>query len=150
MSGRLVVCPTPIGNLEDVTLRVLAALREADLIACEDTRHTRVLLERYGVSAKLVSYHEHNERARAAELVEQMREGAVVALVSDAATRRGDSNATSVSGPPNVACNSPFLRGRKPTNRHRSAGSALATSAASAADGPGSTSTASPAATHAC
>ena len=75
MSGRLVVCPTPIGNLEDVTLRVLAALREADVVACEDTRHTRVLLERYGVSAKLVSYHEHNERARAAELVEQMLGG---------------------------------------------------------------------------
>jgi 16S rRNA (cytidine1402-2'-O)-methyltransferase len=82
--GRLVVCPTPIGNLEDVTLRVLAALREADVVACEDTRHTRVLLERYGVSATLVSYHEHNERARAAELVEKMRAGAVVALVSDA------------------------------------------------------------------
>ena len=49
MSGRLVVCPTPIGNLEDVTLRVLAALREADVVACEDTRRTRVLLERYGV-----------------------------------------------------------------------------------------------------
>ena len=63
---------------------MLAALREADVVACEDTRHTRVLLERYGVSAKLVSYHEHNERARAAELVERMREGAVVALVSDA------------------------------------------------------------------
>jgi 16S rRNA (cytidine1402-2'-O)-methyltransferase len=84
MSGRLVVCPTPIGNLEDVTLRVLAALREADVVACEDTRRTRVLLDRYGVQAKLVSYHEHNERARAAELVERMREGAVVALVSDA------------------------------------------------------------------
>jgi 16S rRNA (cytidine1402-2'-O)-methyltransferase len=83
-AGRLVVCPTPIGNLEDVTLRVLAALREADVVACEDTRHTRVLLERYGVSATLVSYHEHNERARAAELVEKMRAGAVVALVSDA------------------------------------------------------------------
>src|SRR3954463_14757272 len=82
--GRLVVCPTPIGNLEDITLRVLAALREADVVACEDTRHTRVLLERYGVKATLVSYHEHNERARAAELVERMREGAVVALVSDA------------------------------------------------------------------
>jgi 16S rRNA (cytidine1402-2'-O)-methyltransferase len=82
--GRLVVCPTPIGNLEDVTLRVLAALREADVVACEDTRHTKVLLERYGVSAHLVSYHEHNERTRAAELVERMREGAVVALVSDA------------------------------------------------------------------
>jgi 16S rRNA (cytidine1402-2'-O)-methyltransferase len=84
VSGRLVVCPTPIGNLEDVTLRVLAALREADVVACEDTRHTRVLLERYGVSASLVSYHEHNERARAAELVGRMQEGAVVALVSDA------------------------------------------------------------------
>jgi 16S rRNA (cytidine1402-2'-O)-methyltransferase len=82
--GRLVVCPTPIGNLEDVTLRVLAALREADVVACEDTRHTRVLLERYGVSATLVSYHEHNERARAAELVERMLAGDVVALVSDA------------------------------------------------------------------
>lgn len=84
MSGRLVVCPTPIGNLEDVTLRVLSALRDADAIACEDTRRTRVLLERYGVQAPLVSYHEHNERARAAELVERMRGGAVVALVSDA------------------------------------------------------------------
>ncbi|HWK16879.1 MAG TPA: 16S rRNA (cytidine(1402)-2'-O)-methyltransferase, partial [Solirubrobacteraceae bacterium] len=82
--GRLVVCPTPIGNLEDVTLRVLAALREADIVACEDTRRTRVLLDRYGVSAKLVSYHEHNERERATELVGRMREGSVVALVSDA------------------------------------------------------------------
>jgi len=82
--GRLVVCPTPIGNLEDVTLRVLAALREADLIACEDTRHSRVLLDRYGVSGQLISYHEHNERSRATELVKRMREGSVVALVSDA------------------------------------------------------------------
>jgi len=84
VSGRLVVCPTPIGNLEDVTLRVLAALREADVVACEDTRRTRVLLERYGVQASLVSYHEHNERERAAELVERMAGGDVVALVSDA------------------------------------------------------------------
>ena len=60
---------------------MLAALREADVVACEDTRHTRVLLERYGVSASLVSYHEHNERARAAELVERMLGGEVVALV---------------------------------------------------------------------
>ena len=60
----LVVCPTPIGNLEDVTLRVLSALREADVVACEDTRRTRTLLDRYGVSAKLVSYHEHNEQQR--------------------------------------------------------------------------------------
>ena len=64
VTGRLVVCPTPIGNLEDVTLRVLSALREADVVACEDTRRTRVLLDRYGVKAKLVSYHEHNEQAR--------------------------------------------------------------------------------------
>jgi 16S rRNA (cytidine1402-2'-O)-methyltransferase len=82
--GRLVVCPTPIGNLEDVTLRVLAALREADVVACEDTRRTRTLLDRYGVAAPLVSYHEHNEERRAAELVKRMRGGEVVALVSDA------------------------------------------------------------------
>jgi 16S rRNA (cytidine1402-2'-O)-methyltransferase len=84
VTGRLVVCPTPIGNLEDVTLRVLAALREADVVACEDTRRTRVLLDRYGVKARLVSYHEHNEERRAAELVEEMRAGKTVALVSDA------------------------------------------------------------------
>jgi 16S rRNA (cytidine1402-2'-O)-methyltransferase len=84
MAGRLVVCPTPIGNLEDVTLRVLAALRDADVIACEDTRRTRVLLERYGVQAALVSYHEHNEPSRSSELVGRMQSGEVVALVSDA------------------------------------------------------------------
>jgi 16S rRNA (cytidine1402-2'-O)-methyltransferase len=82
--GRLLVCATPIGNLEDVTLRVLATLREADIVACEDTRHTKVLLDRHGITAKLVSYHEHNERARAEELVARMQAGAVVALVSDA------------------------------------------------------------------
>jgi 16S rRNA (cytidine1402-2'-O)-methyltransferase len=82
--GRLVVCPTPIGNLEDVTLRVLATLAAADLVACEDTRHTRVLLERHSIRAKLISVHEHNERARAEELIARIDEGAVVALVSDA------------------------------------------------------------------
>ncbi len=82
--GRLIVCPTPIGNLEDVTLRALSALREADLVACEDTRRTRVLLERYGVTARLVSYHEHNEQRRSAELIERLRAGESVALVSDA------------------------------------------------------------------
>jgi 16S rRNA (cytidine1402-2'-O)-methyltransferase len=82
--GRLLVCATPIGNLEDVTLRLLAALRTVDIVACEDTRHTKVLLDRHGITASLVSYHEHNERARAAQLVERMRAGAVVALVSDA------------------------------------------------------------------
>jgi 16S rRNA (cytidine1402-2'-O)-methyltransferase len=82
--GRLIVCPTPIGNLEDITLRVLAALREADVVACEDTRRTRILLDRYGVAARLVSYHEHNEHERSDELVARMRGGEVVALVSDA------------------------------------------------------------------
>ncbi len=86
MSGRLIICPTPIGNLEDVTLRVLAALRDADVVACEDTRRTRVLLDRYGVRGRLVSYHEHNEAQRARELVGLMQEGSVVALVSDAGT----------------------------------------------------------------
>src|SRR6476659_2566441 len=84
MSGRLVVCPTPIGNLEDVTLRVLSALREADVIACEDTRTTKVLLDRYGVSAERVRYDAHTERRVAPRLVERMRGGEVVALVSDA------------------------------------------------------------------
>jgi 16S rRNA (cytidine1402-2'-O)-methyltransferase len=83
-AGRLIVCPTPIGNLEDVTLRVLSALRDADVVACEDTRRTRILLDRYGVKARLKSYQEHNESQRAPELVEEMRRGAVVALVSDA------------------------------------------------------------------
>lgn len=83
--GRLLVCATPIGNLEDVTLRVLRALREADVVACEDTRRTRVLLDRHGIqAARLTSVHEHNERARAHELAERIRAGETVALVSDA------------------------------------------------------------------
>ncbi len=85
-SGRLVVCPTPIGNLDDVTLRVLTTLTEADVVACEDTRHTRLLLERHGISAELVSFHEHNERSRARRLVARIAAGEVVALVSDAGT----------------------------------------------------------------
>jgi 16S rRNA (cytidine1402-2'-O)-methyltransferase len=84
--GRLVVCPTPIGNLEDVTLRVLAALADADLVACEDTRHTRVLLDHHRITARLVSFHEHNERARARDLAGRIRAGSVIALVSDAGT----------------------------------------------------------------
>ncbi len=84
--GRLVVCPTPIGNLEDVTLRVLDTLRRADVVACEDTRHTRLLLERHGISVPLVSFHEHNEAARSQELLARVRDGALVALVSDAGT----------------------------------------------------------------
>jgi 16S rRNA (cytidine1402-2'-O)-methyltransferase len=84
--GRLLVCPTPIGNLEDVSLRVLAGLRDADVVACEDTRHTRVLLARHGIRTPLVSLHEHNERARAPQLVGRVRSGELVALVSDAGT----------------------------------------------------------------
>jgi 16S rRNA (cytidine1402-2'-O)-methyltransferase len=84
MAGHLIVCPTPIGNMEDVTLRTLTTLREADLIACEDTRRTGKLLERFGVSGKLISYNEQNERKRASELVQKMADGANVALVSDA------------------------------------------------------------------
>jgi 16S rRNA (cytidine1402-2'-O)-methyltransferase len=84
--GRLLVCPTPIGNLEDVTLRVLASLREANVVACEDTRHTRVLLGHHGIRVPLASLHEHNERARSSELVRRIRAGEVVALVSDAGT----------------------------------------------------------------
>jgi 16S rRNA (cytidine1402-2'-O)-methyltransferase len=81
----LAVCATPIGNLEDVTLRVLRELAEADVVLCEDTRHTRVLLDRHGVRAgKLVSYHRHNEARRTAEVLEQLRAGVRVALVSDA------------------------------------------------------------------
>jgi 16S rRNA (cytidine1402-2'-O)-methyltransferase len=79
-----VICATPIGNLDDVTPRVLAALGAADVVACEDTRRTRVLLDRHGVRAALVSYHEHNERRRAAELAARAAHGEVVALVSDA------------------------------------------------------------------
>lgn len=82
--GRLLVCPTPIGNLEDVTLRVLAALRDADVLACEDTRTTKILLDRYGVSADRVRYDEHVERRVAPKLVERMLAGETVALVSDA------------------------------------------------------------------
>ena len=83
--GRLVVCPTPIGNLGDVTLRVLEVLRGADVVACEDTRRTSVLLAHHGIrAASLVSVHEHNEASRAASLVARVGAGEVVALVSDA------------------------------------------------------------------
>jgi 16S rRNA (cytidine1402-2'-O)-methyltransferase len=80
----LVVCATPIGNLDDVTLRVLDALRNADLVLAEDTRHTRVLLQRHEISAPLLSYHEHNEAARVAELLPRLQSGERMALVSDA------------------------------------------------------------------
>ena len=82
----LYLVATPIGNLEDITLRALRVLKEADLIACEDTRHTGRLLQHFSISKPLVSYHEHNERERAAELVERLVAGASLALVSDAGT----------------------------------------------------------------
>ncbi|HYZ19160.1 MAG TPA: 16S rRNA (cytidine(1402)-2'-O)-methyltransferase [Gaiellaceae bacterium] len=80
----LAVCATPIGNLDDVTLRLLGELREADVVLCEDTRQTRKLLERHGLRAKLVSYHEHNEAKRAAEILPRLQAGERLALVSDA------------------------------------------------------------------
>jgi 16S rRNA (cytidine1402-2'-O)-methyltransferase len=81
----LAVCATPIGNLDDVTLRVLRELAEADVVLCEDTRHTARLLDRHGIRAKrLLSYHRHNEAARTAEVLERLGRGERVALVSDA------------------------------------------------------------------
>jgi 16S rRNA (cytidine1402-2'-O)-methyltransferase len=82
--GTLYVVGTPIGNLEDMTLRAVRILGEVDVIACEDTRRTRVLLERHGISTPLISYHEHNERRRAGELVRRLTDGEDVALVTDA------------------------------------------------------------------
>jgi 16S rRNA (cytidine1402-2'-O)-methyltransferase len=80
----LAVCATPIGNLEDITLRVLRELAEADLVLCEDTRRTRVLLARHGISARLLSYHEHNEAKRTEDVLPRLRAGERVGLVSDA------------------------------------------------------------------
>jgi 16S rRNA (cytidine1402-2'-O)-methyltransferase len=84
MSGTLYLVATPIGNLEDITYRAVRTLRDADLIACEDTRHTRKLLDHYGIARPLVSYHEHNEAVRSEDLVAKIQAGASVALVSDA------------------------------------------------------------------
>ncbi|MGE5205364.1 MAG: 16S rRNA (cytidine(1402)-2'-O)-methyltransferase [Chlamydiota bacterium] len=83
-SGTLFLVGTPIGNLEDITLRALRTLKEADLIACEDTRQTQRLLTHYNIGAPTISYHEHNEMTRSAELVKKLEEGAQVALVTDA------------------------------------------------------------------
>src|SRR5256884_8660349 len=85
-TGTLYVVATPIGNLEDVSARALRILREVHVIACEDTRHTRLLLQRYGITTPQVSYHEHNEQTRAQELLRRLQEGTSVALVSDAGT----------------------------------------------------------------
>lgn len=80
----LYLVPTPIGNLEDITLRALRVLREADVVACEDTRTTSVLLQHYDIDTPRLSYHDHNERQRAPQLIDRMRGGETVALVSDA------------------------------------------------------------------
>lgn len=86
MAGTLYLVATPIGNLADITHRALQVLRDVDLIACEDTRHTRKLLQHYGIDTNTVSYHEHNEQQRANELVELLKQGSSVAVVSDAGT----------------------------------------------------------------
>ena len=86
MIGVLYVVATPIGNLEDITLRALRVLKEVNLIAAEDTRHTRTLLNHYGIVTPLTSYHEHNERGKAATLIGRLLRGENIALVSDAGT----------------------------------------------------------------
>ncbi|WP_291299769.1 16S rRNA (cytidine(1402)-2'-O)-methyltransferase [Desulfosporosinus sp. BICA1-9] len=82
--GTLYVCATPIGNLGDITLRVLDTLREVDLIAAEDTRHSRKLLQHYQITTHMISYHEHNEKKKSLELVEKLKSGLTIALISDA------------------------------------------------------------------
>ena len=86
MAGKLYLCATPIGNLDDITFRVVETLKSVDLIAAEDTRHTLGLLNHFDIKAKLTSYHEHNKYEKAIELVEKMQEGLNVALVTDAGT----------------------------------------------------------------
>jgi len=86
MTGTLYIVATPIGNLEDITQRALRVLGEVDLVACEDTRRTRVLLNHFGIKTKTISYHEHNERERAEQICKLLLSGKNVALVSDAGT----------------------------------------------------------------
>src|SRR5579872_6800226 len=82
----LYLVATPIGNLEDITLRALRVLKQADVIACEDTRQTQKLLNHYSITTRTTSYHEHNEITRSAELVLELEQGARIALVTDAGT----------------------------------------------------------------
>src|SRR5687768_13499931 len=82
--GTLYIVATPIGNLQDITLRALQVLRTADLIACEDTRHTRKLLSHYEIHTEMTAYHEHNEMTKSSELVRDLEEGSRIALLSDA------------------------------------------------------------------
>jgi len=82
--GTLFICATPIGNLEDITLRVLKTLKEADFIAAEDTRHSRKLLNHYDIKVPLISYHQHNEKQRSEELITRLKKGETGALISDA------------------------------------------------------------------
>lgn len=86
MSGTLYLVATPIGNLADITHRALQVLSDVDLIACEDTRHTHKLLQHYGITTKTTSYHEHNEQQRTSHLIELLKQGSDVAVVSDAGT----------------------------------------------------------------
>lgn len=86
MTGKLIVCPTPIGNMEDMTERGKRALAEADLIAAEDTRHTLGLLNHLGIKTPMISCHQHNEQERTEQILEKLREGQTVVLVSDAGT----------------------------------------------------------------
>ena len=86
MVGTLYVVATPIGNLEDITLRALRVLKEVDVIAAEDTRHTQILLNHYGIRTPLTSYHEHNEKTKARQLMSRLERGEQIALVSDAGT----------------------------------------------------------------
>ncbi len=86
MAGKLYLCATPIGNLEDITLRVLNTLKTVDLIAAEDTRHSIRLLNHFDIHTPMTSYHEHNKAGKAAYLLEQLREGRDIALITDAGT----------------------------------------------------------------
>jgi 16S rRNA (cytidine1402-2'-O)-methyltransferase len=113
MAGTLYIVATPIGNLADITQRAVQILKDADLIAAEDTRHTRKLLQHYGIDTKTISYHEHNEQDRSKELLLRLKEGSNVAIVSDAGTpgindpgfrlvhlaNENDINVVSVPGP---------------------------------------------------